>query len=105
MLEKLVHGSGSMPPNQHFIEITIPNGMTYETFEPAHMPLWADPSAFESRAFGETWQLNKRSLLLIVPSIVARMEHNYLINQYHPDFPRLQSSLHRPCWWDRRLFH
>lgn len=104
MLGKLVHGSGRMPPNQHFIEITIPNGITYETLDPAHMPSWADPSAFEPKAFGEAWQLRKRSLLLIVPSVVARMEHNYLINQDHPEFARLQPSLHRPCWWDQRLF-
>src|SRR5438094_293953 len=26
MLEKLVHGNGQVPPNQHFILITIPNG-------------------------------------------------------------------------------
>jgi RES domain-containing protein len=30
LLEKLVHGSGALPPNQHFITITIPRGMTYE---------------------------------------------------------------------------
>ena len=104
MLEKLVHGSGSMPPNQHFIEITIPNGITYEMFEPAQLPTWADPDAFEAKVFGEAWQRAKRSLLLIVPSVVARMEHNYLINQDHPEFPRLQPSLHRRCWWDQRLF-
>ena len=28
MLEKLVRASGELPPNQHFIEITIPNGVT-----------------------------------------------------------------------------
>jgi hypothetical protein len=30
MLEKLVHGSGVLPANQHFIEIAIPNGVSYE---------------------------------------------------------------------------
>jgi len=38
MLEKLVHGSGRLPPNQHFIKITIPNGVGYEALNPAHLP-------------------------------------------------------------------
>jgi RES domain-containing protein len=38
MLEKLIHGSGSLPPNQHFIEITLPNGVSYEFLAPAHLP-------------------------------------------------------------------
>ena len=40
LLEKLVHGSGALPPNQHFITITIPRGLTYEVFSQASMPDW-----------------------------------------------------------------
>ncbi len=104
MLEKLVHGSGSLPPNQHFIEITIPNGIAYEMVGPAQLPNWADPAGAISQAFGAAWQKSKRSLLLIVPSIVARMEHNFLLNPEHPEFPQLTHSLHQPVWWDSRLF-
>ncbi|MCW3477633.1 RES family NAD+ phosphorylase [Limobrevibacterium gyesilva] len=104
MLEKLVHGSGSLPPNQHFIEITIPNGLSYEMLDPADMPGWADPACTASKKFGEAWQQEKRSVLLIVPSVVARMEHNFLINPEHPEFPRITHGLHRPVWWDTRLF-
>jgi RES domain-containing protein len=104
MLEKLVHGSGHLPPNQHFIEITIPNGITYEMVDQAHLPGWDDPACAVSKAFGAAWQSGKRSLLLIVPSVVARMEHNFLLNPEHPAFPRVTHGLHRPVWWDRRLF-
>ena len=105
MLEKLVHGSGSLPPNHHFIEITIPNGVTYEAVTPAHLPGWDHISCAVSRAYGEIWQQSKRSLLLLVPSVVARMETNILINAEHPEFPKLiPPSLHQPVWWDRRLF-
>ena len=104
MLEKLVHGSGSLPPNQHFIEITIPNGVTYETVTPAHLPGWDHISCVASRAYGESWQQSKRSLLLLVPSVVARMETNILINAEHPEFPQITHSLHEPVWWDQRLF-
>ncbi|SDE57458.1 RES family NAD+ phosphorylase [Belnapia rosea] len=104
MLEKLVHGSGRLPPNQHFVEITIPNGISYEVVEPSHLPGWDDPSGAVSKAHGEQWHGERRSLLLIVPSVVARMERNFLFNPEHPEFPKLTTGLHRPVWWDRRLF-
>ena len=104
LLEKLVRASGELPPNQHFIEITIPNGITYEMLSPAHLPGWDDISRAASQAYGEAWQTSRRSLLLLVPSIVARMELNVLINPEHAEFPRITHSLHQPVWWDRRLF-
>ncbi len=104
MLEKLARGGGRLPPNQHFIEITIPNGLSYEWLEPAQLPGWDDISCTASRSFGETWQRERRSVLLIVPSVVARMERNLLINPEHELFPAITHGLHRPVWWDRRLF-
>jgi RES domain-containing protein len=104
MLEKLVHGSGRLPPNQHFIEITIPNGVTYEVVTPAHVPGWDHISGAVSKIYGERWQQSNRSLLLLVPSVVARMETNILINAEHSEFPQITKSLHQPVWWDARLF-
>jgi RES domain-containing protein len=104
MLEKLVHGNGHMPPNQHWIEITIPNGVSYEIFSTAHHPGWDEAHPVVSKSFGEAWQQSGRSLLLIVPSVVARMEQNFLINASHPEFTRITTSLHQPIWWDDRLF-
>ncbi len=104
MLEKLVHGNGRMPPNQHWIAITIPPGITYEVFSAAHHPGWDDEAGDVSKAYGAAWQTSLRSLVLIVPSLVARMENNLLINPAHPDRHRITHSLHQPIWWDRRLF-
>jgi RES domain-containing protein len=104
LLEKLVHGSGMLPPNQHFIEITIPRGLSYEVFSPPSLPGWDAIPAMVSTIFGESWCGEKRSLVLIVPSVVARMERNVLINPAHPEFRHVRSSLHQPVFWDRRLF-
>lgn len=104
MLEKLIHGSGSMPPNQHYIEVMIPPGISYEIFDPVQYPGWDRHSCQVSRKFGHEWQVSRRSLLLIVPSVVARPERNFLINRAHPEFARLTTSLHQPIYWDRRLF-
>ena len=104
MLEKLAHGSGRLPPNQHFIEITISNGVSYEVVAPSHLPGWDHPSCAVSRPWGERWQQERRSLLLLVPSVVARMERHVLINPDHPELGRIAHGLHEPVWWDRRLF-
>ena len=104
VLEKLVHGNGRMPPNQHWIEITIPPGVKYETFSTAHYPGWDAEDCQLCKAYGETWQQSNRSLLLIVPSVVARMECNFLINDGHPEAKQIKHSLHQPIWWDKRLF-
>lgn len=104
LLEKLVHGSGRLPPNQHYVEITIPAGTSYETFSEPSLPGWDSMPAGVSKAFGERWCMERRSAILIVPSAVARIERNILINPAHPQFPRIEASLHQPVFWDRRLF-
>jgi RES domain-containing protein len=57
-----------------------------------------------SKAFGERWYQEKRSAILLVPSVVARVDNNILINPAHPEFPSITTSLHQPVFWDRRLF-
>jgi len=104
MLEKLVHGSGALPPNQHFIEIMIPPGVSYEMFNQATIPDWYLASAASSKPYGEAWQQQGRSLILMVPSVVARPESNILINPQHPEFLKITTSLHQPVWGDSRLF-
>ncbi len=104
LLEKLVRGSGRLPPNQHYLEITVPAGLSYEVADVALIPGWDAPTPSSSRAFGDAWQRSGRSLLLLVPSIVARLDTNVLINPDQPEFPHIQTSLHSPVHWDRRLF-
>ena len=106
MLEKLVHGSGMLPPNQHYIEILLPPGLSYEEVNPAALPGWDAPDpASTAKAYGRAWYRSKRSLLLFVPSIVSRLEWNILINPDHPEFPNVQPDpRHHPVWWDARLF-
>lgn len=104
LLEKLVHGSGRLPPNQHYVEITIPRGTRYEVFSPPALPGWDAMPATVSKAFGEAWCVERRSAILIVPSVVARLDSNILINPAHPDFAGIATGLHQPVFWDRRLF-
>jgi RES domain-containing protein len=57
-----------------------------------------------AKGFGERWCLERRSAILLVPSIVARLDANILINPAHPEFHLISASLHQPVYWDRRLF-
>lgn len=103
MLEKLVHGNGHLPPNQHFVEITIPAGMSYEMVTLNNLPGWDTVTSGVSQRFGEKWLKENRTLILIVPSYVARIERNIAINPFHKDFGKIQHDLPEPVWWDHRL--
>ncbi|MCW3783600.1 RES family NAD+ phosphorylase [Defluviimonas salinarum] len=104
MLEKLVHGSGQIPKNQHSITITIPKGASYEVVTAAGLKDWDAVPPVASKIFGEDWCQARRSLILIVPCVVARVERNVLINPGHPEFRDVETSLHEPVLWDGRLF-
>lgn len=104
MLEKLVHANAILPPNQHYIRITIPNGVSYEVFQTAGHPGWDARNEALCKDFGETWYDEVRSALLLVPSIPARLERNILINPQHPDARAITHDLPEPVWWDDRVF-
>jgi RES domain-containing protein len=103
VLEKLVR-TGEMPPNQHFVEIDIPTGVTYEVVTKDRLPGWCDEDMIVSRHFGSVWLRECRSAILIVPSVVARIDENVLINPNHHDFQRITRGFEKPVWWDARLF-
>lgn len=104
MLEKLVHSNtGNIPQNQQWIEITLPVGMTYEVVTNYSLPNWKEQSV--SKTFGDEWLNSNRSSILIVPSVIAPVENNILINENHPQFSSIKTSLNRPVIWDSRLFH
>lgn len=104
MLEKLVRVSGRMPRGQHYIEITIPVGTSYEVVTADSLPGWHEPSHTASRPFGARWLDEQRSAILIVPSVVVRLERNVLINPHHADFKAIIPGLETPLTWDGRLF-
>lgn len=104
MLEKLVHSNAILPPNQHYVRITIPNGTSYETFQAADHPGWDGKNESICKRAGEDWYERAESAILIVPSIPARIERNLLINIDHPDADGITHELPEPLWWDDRLF-
>lgn len=104
MLEKLVHASSVLPPNQHHIRITIPYGISYEIFQTAAYPGWDEKDEGLCEAFGQAWFAERRSAILLAPSMVAWVERNILINPVHPNAKRIRHELPEPVWWDDRLY-
>ena len=104
MLEKLVHYEGEIPPGQHFIEINVPSGTSYEVVNLDLLEGWNTPDGEAARSYGRTWIMEERSAILIVPSVVARIERNIVFNTKHTDFKAITTGFETPIWWDERLF-
>lgn len=104
MLETLVRWSGDPPDNQHYVEITIPSGISYEVVTQHQVPGWHKSISTTARRFGHQWYVQQRSTILIVPSVVARLENNIILNTTHAEFARIVTGLETPVWWDARLF-
>ena len=94
--------TGKIPKNQQWIEITIPAGTTYEVVTTYSLTNWNDANV--SKEFGDLWLTEKRSCILYVPSIIAPVDNNILINEFHPQFLDLSIGLNQPVIWDKRLF-
>lgn len=90
-----MHASGSIPKSQGYIEIEIPAGVDIET--------WDAPSFEAGRRFGDQWYDERRTAVLIVPSVVTLVEPNVLINQEPPAFTRIRPSEPRRVRWGARL--
>jgi RES domain-containing protein len=104
LLEVMVHASGSIPRSQAYIEIEIPAGLSIEEITPDDVPHWDSPSFEAARLFGDRWYDERRTPVLLVPSVVSRIERNVLINQEHVDFPYIRASQPSPVRWDSRLW-
>ena len=103
LLETLAR-TGEMPRNQHYVEIEIPAGVTYEVVTKDSLHGWCDIDGAAARAFGAAWYAERRSAILIVPSVVARVERNVLIHPQHDEARKIRVGLETPVYWDSRLF-
>jgi RES domain-containing protein len=106
LLEVLVHSNvGRVPRGFAFIEIHIPSAVDIEEIVPTDLPKWEAPDFAASQSFGSDWYNEKRTAILVVPSVPGNgMGRNVLVNQEHPQFHLLSASPPRPVKWDRRLF-
>ena len=106
MLECLAHaGIGRVPRTHVAVEITIAEAVAVERHDESGLPAaWDRADLRVARAFGDAWIRERRTAVLVVPSVVARREGNVLINPQHPDFRGIVAGTPEPVIWDARLF-
>lgn len=106
MLECLAHaGIGRVPHTHVAVAISIPESVTVEQHDDGSLPAgWDHADLRASRAFGDAWIRERRSAVLVVPSLVARREGNVLINPRHHGFGLIVAGAAEPVVWDARLF-
>jgi RES domain-containing protein len=68
------------------------------------IPGWQASNQSACRDFGDRCYDQKRTAVLVVPSVVVRLGRNIAINQEHPDFSRIRVSAPKPVIWDQTLF-
>ena len=106
LLEMLVHcNTGRLPATQSWIRITCPERYGVSEIKAADVPNWNGFDLRPTRALGDRWYEDRRTLILLVPSVVtAGVERNVLINQDHPGFRYVRATTPAPVHWDSRLF-
>lgn len=106
LLEVLVHANtGRLPKHHQWVCADVPDGMRVEQPSLQELPKgWDSDYLTQARNFGDQWLKDKRSAILLVPSIVSRLDLNALVNPLHPEANNLTISLPEPVIWDSRLF-
>lgn len=107
LVEVLVHANRKTPPSgARYVEALVPDDVSRETFDPAANVGWDDPlDVSVAQAFGTVWIKERRSALLMVPSVVTSgRDTNVVVNPDHPDAGRILVGLEIPAVFDQRLF-
>ena len=106
VLEVLVHANlGFIPLTQSVVRINIPEMIAVERIDAGTVPDWEAEDVVASRRFGDRWIEERRTAVLLVPSVILRgRESNVVFNPEHPEFAGIKASEPEPVAWDPRLF-
>lgn len=106
MLEILVHANLGIVPDTHAaVSIEIPDNIAVERLDSSTAAGWDVEDLLASREFGDRWFKERRTAVLLVPSVVLQgRELNVVFNPEHADFGHVRSSVPEPVLWDPRLF-
>lgn len=107
MLEYFVHLDQDDPPDDLVLAVAeIPQDIGRERLDVARLPQnWRDPVAPPQIVrFGDDFAERVEHCLLVVPSVIAPSENNWLLNPEHPDFKRITIEKLEPLRYDPRMF-
>jgi RES domain-containing protein len=106
MIEYFVHIDPDDPPKDLvLVTADIPDGVSRVSRSPRKLPVtWRrTPARPELAEIGDSFALNRRSAILIVPSALAPSESNWLIDPRHPDFAKIRVHAPKPFQYDPRF--
>ena len=107
LLEYFVHLDQDDPPSDLVLAIAeLPDDLSRERIDIADLPkTWRAPAAPPKLArIGDEFIERGEHCLLLVPSVHAPSEFNWLINPTHPEFRRLVMREPEPLSYDSRMF-
>ena len=106
MLEILVHANiGRLPATQVYVVAELPDSISFERHTAQSLPRgWDGDDPSRARRFGDQWLQEARNAVLVVPSLVATLEWNAIINPLHASAKEFLVSPSQKVIWDQRLF-
>jgi RES domain-containing protein len=107
MLEYFVHlDVGDAPDDLVLAVAEAPDDLARERVETTDLPAnWRDSAAPPELArLGDEFAQRGENCLLVVPSVLAPNENNWLINPEHPDYKKIVVRKVEPLRYDPRMF-
>jgi RES domain-containing protein len=106
LLEILAHANiGRIPTTQRFVVADVPDRVSVASYDEQSLPVgWDSENSASARAFGDQWLKEERVAVLVVPSVIARLDRNALVNPLHPNANQLMVTAPEKIIWDKRLF-
>ena len=107
MLEYFVHLDVGDPPGDLVLAVAeVPDDLVRERVETSNLPAnWRESVAPPELArLGDEFAQRGENCLLVVPSVLAPNENNWLINPEHPDYKRIVVREVEPLSYDPRMF-
>ncbi len=106
MIEYLAHLDVNRPPTD-LMQATadIPDDISILRLTPSHLPAtWRNyPAPDALQAIGDSFAQQQKACVLIVPSVLAVTDSNWILNPAHPDFQKITFNPANPFDYDPRL--
>ena len=106
MIEYLAHLDAGRPPADLMLATAdIPDDIAVLRFKPSDLPsTWRNyPAPDALQAIGDRFAQELQACVLIVPSVLAITDNNWILNPAHPNFGKLSLNSAKPFDYDPRL--
>ena len=106
MVESLVYLSDLPPDDEYKIAVLyVPDDLFVSTVDIGQLSAnWREDQK-RTQQLGDQWLTERSSLLLRVPSIIVKSEHNYVVSPGHLMMTRIKIVDIEPFSFDWRLFN